>query len=300
VYGLNFAAAAFTNLTQDHLDYHHTMDEYFHAKKMLFDGLTLDASAATNVDDEYGAKIISNTKARTLTFGIGRGDLSAGNINLTMTNTRFVVTFRNTRCYVSSTLIGRFNVENILAAFTTAVGLRIEPSRIAEGIANLKSVRGRFEQIASPKGWVAIVDYAHTHDGMENCLRAIHESFPSERRGRIICVFGAGGDRDKTKRPKMGRVAAELSDIIVLTSDNPRFENAEEIVKDIQAGIPASATVQVEVDRRKAIRLALGMAQRNDVVLIAGKGHETYQVFGAERVPFDDREEVENFIRTAA
>jgi UDP-N-acetylmuramoyl-L-alanyl-D-glutamate--2,6-diaminopimelate ligase len=300
VYGLNFAAAAFTNLTQDHLDYHHTMDEYFRAKKILFDGLNSHASVATNVDDEYGVKIFSDTTARALTFGISRGDVLADDIHLTMTATNFRVNYRNTRCYVSSTLIGRFNVENILAAFTTAVGLRIEPNTIVEGIASLKSVHGRFEQILSPSGWVAIVDYAHTHDGMENCLRAIHESFPKERRGRIICVFGAGGNRDKTKRPKMGRVAAELSDIVVLTSDNPRFEHAEEIVKDIQAGIPAGTNVHVEVDRRKAIRLALGMARRDDVVLIAGKGHETYQVFGAERVPFDDREEVEKYIRDTA
>lgn len=300
VYGLQFAAAAFTNLTQDHLDYHHTMDEYFGAKKMLFDSLSSRASVATNANDEYGMRIVRDTKARPLSFGIGRGDVNASQINLSMTNTGFVVTYRNTKCCVNSTLIGRFNVENILAAFTTAIGLSVAPDTITEGIARLKSVPGRFEQIASPKGWIAIVDYAHTHDGMENCLRAIRESFPKERRGSIICVFGAGGNRDKTKRPKMGRVAAEHSDFLVLTSDNPRFETPEAIVNDIQAGIPAGTIVHVEIDRRKAIRYALGMAQRNDIVLIAGKGHETYQVFGAERVPFDDRAEVEQYIRDTA
>ncbi len=307
VHGLKFAAAAFTNLTQDHLDYHHTMDEYYRAKKMLFDGLSANTSAATNADDEYGVRIISDTKARTLSYGIGRGDVAASNVSLTMAKTSFTVNYRNTRYIVDSTLIGRFNVQNILAAFTTAVGLRIRDQHIVAGVANLQSVRGRFEQIASPNGWIAIIDYAHTHDGMENCLRAIHESFPKvndstrrELRGRIICVFGAGGNRDKTKRPKMGRVAADLSDVIVLTSDNPRFEDAADIVRDIQTGIPPSATVHVEIDRRNAIRLALGMAAPGDVVLIAGKGHEEYQVCGDTKVHLDDREEVENFIQNTA
>jgi UDP-N-acetylmuramoyl-L-alanyl-D-glutamate--2,6-diaminopimelate ligase len=303
VYGLKFGAATFTNLTQDHLDYHHSMDEYFRAKKMLFDDLSPSAVAVTNVDDARGLQIIADTKAKPLTFGIGRGEISAHDLSLTMTNTSFSVARGDTVNSVTSTLIGRFNVQNILAAYATAVGLGIKPTKVVDGIAKLKSVRGRFEQIASPKGWVAIVDYAHTPDGLENCLRAIHDAFPkvddSTRRGRIICVFGAGGNRDKTKRPLMGRVASELSDVTVITSDNPRLETPEDIVKDIQAGIPPTTTVIVEIDRRKAIHLALAMAKSGDVVLIAGKGHEDYQVLGEKKIHFDDREEVENFIRNA-
>jgi UDP-N-acetylmuramoyl-L-alanyl-D-glutamate--2,6-diaminopimelate ligase len=300
VFGLKFAAAAFTNLTQDHLDFHGTMDSYYQAKKILFDGLSSDAVAITNADDSFGKIICSDSTAKKLTYSIdGTADVVATNVNLSLTGTTFSVAHQNATREVSSTLIGRFNVQNVLAAYTVGVGLGIDNKKIVEGIADLKAVAGRFQQFASPNGWIAVVDYAHTHDAMENCLRAIHDILPKEKRGRIITVFGAGGNRDKTKRPKMGRVATELSDITILTSDNPRFEKTEDIIEDIRAGLVADKMLYIEPDRREAIRVALTMAQHGDVILLAGKGHENYQVFGDKKVHLDDREEVETFIASA-
>ncbi|MEK7250602.1 MAG: UDP-N-acetylmuramoyl-L-alanyl-D-glutamate--2,6-diaminopimelate ligase [Bacteroidota bacterium] len=297
VYGLQFAAAAFTNLTQDHLDFHQTMLEYFKAKKILFDGLDANASVVTNADDSYGLKIVSDTKAKVLTYGIGSGEISATNVSLGLTGTKFTVNYQNSAQQVESTLIGRFNVQNILAAYAMGITLGVERNKIVEGIANLKAVPGRFQQFVSPDGWIAVVDYAHTHDAMESCLRAIHDILPREQRARIITVFGAGGNRDKTKRPTMGRVATDLSDITILTSDNPRFEDPTTIVEEIKSGTLPGKTVYVELERRKAIAMALQMARRGDVVLLAGKGHECYQVVGDKKVHLDDREEVESFIR---
>jgi UDP-N-acetylmuramoyl-L-alanyl-D-glutamate--2,6-diaminopimelate ligase len=298
VYGLRFAAAVFTNLTQDHLDFHETMEKYFQSKKVLFDELHPGAAAITNADDEFGKRIISGTRARALTYSIGgSASVVATNVNLSLTRTEFAVQYHNSSQQITSTLIGRFNVQNILAAYATGIELGIEPPTIAQGIARLNAVPGRFQQFVSTAGWIAVVDYAHTHDAMENCLRAIHEIVPKEQRRRIITVFGAGGNRDKTKRPKMGHVATTYSDVTILTSDNPRFEDAGSIVEDIRAGVVVGKAVYVELDRRKAIETALSMAQRGDVVLIAGKGHENYQVIGSTKAHLDDREEVEAFIR---
>lgn len=298
VFGLKFAAAAFTNLTQDHLDFHQTMEEYFRAKKILFDGLSEETSAVTNVDDSYGQKIVTDTKAKTLTYSIdGSGNVNATGVDLRLTGTTFSVTYQNSTQQVESSLIGRFNVQNILAAYATGVALGIDKVKIADGIANLKSVRGRFEQIVSPDGWIAVIDYAHTPDALENCLKAIHDIVPQENRGRIITVFGCGGNRDKGKRPKMGRIATELSDVTVITSDNPRFENPDEIIVDVKAGCLPRKQVFTEAERRKAITLALRMAKSGDIVLLAGKGHEDYQVIGDKKIHLDDREEVESFIR---
>lgn len=299
VYALKFAAAAFTNLTQDHLDFHQTMDEYFDAKKILFDGLRSDASAVTNWDDSYGQKIIADTKGKTVSYSIdGSGDVNATSVNVGLMGTKFTITYQNSAQQVESTLIGRFNVQNILAAYATGTALGVDKNIITQGIRVLKSVRGRFEQIASPNGWITVIDYAHTPDALENCLSAIRAIVPNENRGRIITMFGCGGNRDKGKRPKMGRIATELSDITILTSDNPRFENPEQIIEEVKIGCIPGKTVYVEPDRRKAITLALGMAKRDDVVLIAGKGHESYQVIGDKKIHLDDREEVESFIRT--
>ncbi len=305
VYGLKFTAAAFTNLTQDHLDFHDTMDAYYRSKKTLFDDLPENAVAVTNADDTFGQTILSDTRGRKLSFSIGKrldsssgkADFVATNVSLSLTETEFSISHENTSEMISSSLIGRFNVQNILAAYATASGLGIGAKTIVNGIANVKSVPGRFQQFVSPHGWIAVVDYAHTPDAMENCLNTIHDILPKERRSRIITVFGAGGNRDKTKRPQMGRIAAELSDITVLTSDNPRLEAAADIVRDIQVGMPPSARVFVELDRRKAIAMALSMAERGDVVLLAGKGHENYQVIGDAKVHLDDREEVDMFIQ---
>lgn len=298
VHGIEFSAAVFTNLTQDHLDFHRTMEDYFRAKKILFDGLSADAVAITNIDDPRGKAIVADTEAHVLSYGTSpAAEVRASDVSVSLSGSRFTVTYQQEAREVQTPLIGRFNVQNALAAYATGVALGIDRKTIEEGIARVQVVPGRFQYIASHEGWIAVVDYAHTPDALENCLRTIHDIMSHDKRGQIITVFGCGGDRDKGKRPLMGRVATELSDVTVITSDNPRSENPEAIVRDIQAGCLPGTTVYTEVDRRKAIALALGMARAGDVVLIAGKGHETYQIIGDRRVHFDDREEVESFIR---
>jgi UDP-N-acetylmuramoyl-L-alanyl-D-glutamate--2,6-diaminopimelate ligase len=298
VHGINFRAAIFTNLTQDHLDFHGTMEEYFRAKKMLFDGLSSDATAITNVDDPRGKAIVADTQGRVLTYGTTpAADVRASDVSVSLAGSQFTVSYQQQARAVRMPLIGRFNVQNALAAYAVGVALGIDREQIAAGLGRVTAVPGRFQHIVSPDGWIAVVDYAHTPDALANCLRTIHDIMNAGRRGHIITVFGCGGDRDKGKRPLMGRVATELSDITVITSDNPRSEDPEAIVREIQAGCLADKTVYTEVDRRKAIAFALGLARAGDVVLIAGKGHETYQIIGDKRVHFDDREEVESFIR---
>ena len=297
VYGIDYDVAVFTNLTQDHLDYHGTMDEYFKAKKLLFEDLSENSVAVTNCDDEWGTKIISSVKGRRISYGISeKADLQATDIRLSLDGTRFNVRSGSKQHPISSSFVGRFNVYNILSAYSTGVALGLEHEKIASGISSLKNVRGRFERIPSPKGWTAIVDYAHTPDALEKCLRTIHDVLPKEHRGRIITVFGAGGDRDRTKRPLMGKIAGSLSDIAIVTSDNPRTEDPQQIINEIAVGIPRGAAVTQEVDRRTAIHAALRQARTGDVVLIAGKGHEDYQVIGKEKIHFSDREVVQDFI----
>lgn len=298
VHGVHFSAGVFTNLTQDHLDFHGTMENYFRAKKMLFDDLRNSAIAVTNADDPYGKQIVSNTKARVITYGVQTSaDVVASDIEISLTGTRLTITHRQHTQVIQSPLIGRFNVQNILAAYTAGIGLGLPQEAIARGIASVASVPGRFQPIASPEGWIAVVDYAHTPDALEKCLHTIRDIMTADHQGRVITVFGCGGDRDKGKRSPMGRIASTLSDLTVITSDNPRTEDPEAIVREILAGCLAGRAVHVEMDRRKAIAFALNQAHRGDVVLIAGKGHETYQVIGDMRVHFDDREEVESFIR---
>ncbi|MBM2846661.1 MAG: UDP-N-acetylmuramoyl-L-alanyl-D-glutamate--2,6-diaminopimelate ligase, partial [Bacteroidetes bacterium] len=201
------------------------------------------------------------------------------------------------RQQIQSPLTGRFNVANISAAYAAGVALGIPAESIRLGIAKIRSVRGRFEQIVSPRGWTAVVDYAHTPDALENCLRTIHDILPEHRATRILTVFGCGGNRDKGKRPTMGAIASSLSDVTIITSDNPRKEDPQTIIDEINIGVVKGKTLMTEVDRRKAIVMALELAQEGDVVLIAGKGHEDYQVIGVAKHHFDDREEVEQYIR---
>jgi UDP-N-acetylmuramoyl-L-alanyl-D-glutamate--2,6-diaminopimelate ligase len=298
VFGLEFSGACFTNLTQDHLDFHGTMEEYFRAKRLLFEGLSPDAVAVSNADDPYGVRILEGTAARCITYGRSNtADVRVLDVHMTVAGMRISIAYKDTAREVQSRLTGRFNVENILAAYTTGVGLGIPEDRICMGISRLSAVRGRFEQIVSPAGWTAVIDYAHTPDALEKCLRTIRDLLPGENPGRVITVFGCGGNRDRGKRPKMGRIASALSDITVVTSDNPRKEIPGAIIDDIMAGVQSGATVHREEDRRAAISMALSMARPGDVVLVAGKGHEDYQVIGEIRQHFDDREEVENFIR---
>ncbi len=297
VYGIDFSAAVFTNLTQDHLDYHGTMENYFHAKKILFDGLTSSSWAIVNADDGWSEKIIAGTSAKIIRYGTtNSAEVYAKNITLAMQGTRFTIEYDGEEVEIISPLVGRFNVSNILAAFSVGIAMGIPKAGIGKGIAAVSHVPGRFERVSSTAGWTAIIDYAHTPDALEKCLNTIHDILPQRRSNKIITVFGAGGDRDKTKRPKMGKIVESLSDVIVLTSDNPRTENPQRIIDDIHAGISRRENVYEEVDRRSAVVKALAMAKPDDIVLIAGKGHEDYQVIGKEKTHFSDKEIVQEFI----
>jgi UDP-N-acetylmuramoyl-L-alanyl-D-glutamate--2,6-diaminopimelate ligase len=298
VYGLDFAVAVFTNLTQDHLDYHGSMEKYFQAKKILFDELQPEGWAVINHDDRRGIELLGSVKAHSISYGINSSaDIRATEVRLSTDGTTLPVSDGRSNWTITTPLIGRFNAYNVLAAYSAGRALGIPHDQILSGIAAVNSVRGRFERIASPLGWIAVIDYAHTPDALENCLKAIHDILPSRDRGRIITVFGAGGDRDKSKRPQMGRIAADYSDTVIVTSDNPRSEDPEKILDDIMHGIIRRTNVVREADRRKAIERAAGCAQRGDVILIAGKGHEEYQVVGKEKIHFSDREIVENLAR---
>lgn len=301
VNGLMWRGAVFTNLTQDHLDYHGTMQAYFDAKKKLFENLQRDSWAVVNIDDEWGKKILDSTLGRKLTYGIaGAADVRAKEISLSMKGTTFTIVHAGEETTIDSPLVGGFNVSNILAAFGTGIALGVPKPTMQRAIRSMKPVRGRFEAVASPRGWTAVVDYAHTPDALEKTLTAVRSVFASGGGGRIITVFGCGGNRDRTKRPKMARVATGLSDITVITSDNPRHEDPERIIDEIMTGVRTGAEVYRESDRRVAIAKALRLAGRGDVVLIAGKGHETYQVIGDQKLHFSDREVVDAFVRSQA
>ncbi len=297
VHGIDFRVGTFTNLTQDHLDYHGNMEEYFRSKKLLFDGLSPDAWAVTNWDDDWGRQVSSASPGKTISYGFDAGaDVRVVSADLSVQGTSVRLEYRGRQSAVETSLVGRFNVYNVLAAFTTGLALDIPVETVCLGISRLGNVRGRFERIASPKGWTAIIDYAHTPDALEKCLKAIHEVMPKQRHGKIITVFGAGGDRDKSKRPLMGKIAGELSDVCIVTSDNPRTEDPQAIIDDIVRGMPSGKTTVQAADRRKAIEHALGLAATGDIVLIAGKGHEEYQIIGTQRLHLSDREIVEEFL----
>lgn len=296
-YGIGFQAAVFTNLTQDHLDYHGTMERYFDAKKLLFDALKPGGRAVINADDEWGARLMSGVHHPVVSYGLDpRASIHALESTLSIQGTQVTVGFEAGCIVVRSPLVGRFNVFNILAAFATGTALDITPDILVKGIESVSAVPGRFERIPSPNGWTAIVDYAHTPDALEKCLSTIREVLTGSPGSRVITVFGAGGDRDRTKRPLMGKIAAQLSDIVVITSDNPRTEDPLAIIGDIVRGVPPPVLLRQEPDRKKAIGLAVEQARPGDVILIAGKGHEGYQVIGTERLPFSDRAVLEELI----
>ena len=293
VEGLHFAAGVFTNLTQDHLDFHHTMEEYFQAKKMLFESLGGDAWAIVNRDDPRGTSIAKGSRARLLTYGIGgKADVVAEDVTMAGGGIGMNVNYAGQKFPIQSRLTGRFNVENIVAGTSTALALGVPAQEIAAAIEEMDPVRGRFEQIVMPGGWTVVIDYAHTPDALEKCLHTIKDLLPEGHGGRAITVFGCGGDRDKTKRPIMGSIASRLSDITIVTSDNPRTENPETIIDEVLAGVVKQGCA----DRRIAIKKALDEAHEGDIVLLAGKGHEDYQIVGKEKVHFDDHEEVEHWL----
>jgi UDP-N-acetylmuramoyl-L-alanyl-D-glutamate--2,6-diaminopimelate ligase len=287
--GLNFAGGIFTNLTRDHLDYHKTFENYRDAKKAFFDGLPKTAFALTNADDKNGMVMLQNTKAQKKTYSTrSMADFRARILECHFEGMYLEIDGHE----VGVQFIGKFNVSNLLAVYGAAVLLGKKPEDILVVMSTLKSVSGRLEPIHSPEGFTAIVDYAHTPDALENVLNAIHEVLNGK--GRVITVCGAGGNRDKGKRPLMAQEAVRQSDRVIITSDNPRFEEPQDIINDMLAGLNAQQMKKVLsiADRREAIRTAAMMAQKGDVILIAGKGHEDYQEIKGVKHHFDDREVV--------
>ena len=287
--GLHFAGGLFTNLTRDHLDYHKTFENYRNAKKAFFDGLDKDAFAITNADDKNGLFMVQNTKATVKTYSTRTvADFKAKIIECHFEGMYLDINGKE----VGVQFIGKFNVSNLLAVYGAAVMLGKQPDDILLILSTLKSVNGRLEPIRSPEGYTAIVDYAHTPDALENVLNAIREVL--DGKGRVITVCGAGGNRDKGKRPLMAREAVKQSDRVIITSDNPRFEEPQDIINDMLAGLDAHQMKKVVsiVDRREAIRTACMMAEKGDVILIAGKGHEDYQEIQGVKHHFDDKEVV--------
>ena len=287
--GLSFAGGIFTNLTRDHLDYHGTFENYRDAKKAFFDGLDKEAFAIINADDKNGMVMVQNSKAVVKTYSTRTmADFKAKIIECHFEGMYLDINGKE----VGVQFIGKFNVSNLLAVYGTAIMLGKKPEDILVILSTLKSVNGRLEPIHSPEGYTAIVDYAHTPDALENVLNAIHEVLNGK--GKVITVCGAGGNRDKGKRPLMAQEAVKQSDRVIITSDNPRFEEPEDIINDMLAGLDMKQMKKVVsiVDRREAIRTACMMAEKGDVILIAGKGHEDYQEIQGVKHHFDDKEVV--------
>ena len=285
--GLKFAGGLFTNLTRDHLDYHKTFENYRNAKKAFFDGLPKDAFAITNADDKNGMIMVQNTKATVKTYSIRTlADFRARILECHFEGMYLEIDGRE----VGVQFIGKFNVSNLLAVYGAAIMLGKKPEDVLLVLSTLHSVNGRLEPIHSPEGFTAIVDYAHTPDALANVLNAIHEVL--DGKGHVITVCGAGGNRDKGKRPLMAQEAVRQSDKVIITSDNPRFEEPQDIINDMLAGLNEQQMRKVIsiVDRKEAIRTACMMAQKEDVVLVAGKGHETYQEIKGVKHHFDDKE----------
>lgn len=297
VAGIRFHGAVFTNLTQDHLDFHQTMREYHDAKKLLFDHLDPDRAAVVNVDDVHGEGMVRDTYASIYRYGQNASDVQISKVALGAKSTSWEITLSEKLgggvLTLRSPLVGAFNVSNVTAALTLCLALGLDRDTLVRAVGDLRAVPGRMESILLGNGAVAVVDYAHTPDALENVLRTLNELRSG---GSLTVVFGCGGDRDRAKRPVMGEIAARLADRVILTSDNPRSEDPETIIRDIAAGIGNARSVERIVDRRIAIEQGLVNAVAGDIVLIAGKGHEDYQIIGSSRIHFDDREVVRDWI----
>ena len=300
--GLEFAGALFTNLTRDHLDYHKTFDHYRDTKKLLFDRLSKKAFAVTNYDDKNGLVMTQNTQAKVYTYSTRsmadfRGKILEESFEGMLLRMQSNIGTVNTEVFVP--LVGRFNVSNLLLIYACGVALGVEPLEVLRILSSLPAVNGRFETIRSDKGWTAVVDYAHTPDAVENVLKTINEIVNSNatkqsRPAQVITVVGCGGNRDKGKRPIMARIAFEQSTVLILTSDNPRDEEPQDILREMAAGLTSEELQRVLIieDRASAIKTACTIAQRGDVVLVAGKGHENYQIIKGVKHHFDDHEVV--------
>lgn len=297
-WGIDFDTAVFTNLTEDHLDYHKTFENYFDAKALLFSQLgnsyhfgDKKKTAVINIDDRSGRRLIEKTAANVLTYSTkGQGILQAKNIQVTNKGTRFDLQIYDATYPVTLKLMGNFNVYNALAAFGACYEHGVRPEAIIRSLEEVQGVRGRFQVVPNNRDITVIVDYAHTPDGLDNVLSTIN-AFATQR---VFCVVGCGGDRETTKRPIMGKIAVSQSTDAVLTSDNPRTEDPEQILDQVVAGLEPNTFTRI-TDRRAAIDYALGQAQAGDVVLVAGKGHEDYQIIGTEKHHFDDVEVVNDY-----
>ncbi|MFD0715134.1 UDP-N-acetylmuramoyl-L-alanyl-D-glutamate--2,6-diaminopimelate ligase [Paenibacillus sp. GCM10027626] len=306
VKGCRYRTAIFTNLTQDHLDYHGTMERYAAAKGLFFSRLgnafgdeSERSYAVLNADDAASGEFAALTAAEVLTYGVEQAaDVRASNIQITSRGTAFQVDTYKGSTMITLKMAGKFNVYNALAAITAALIENIPLEQIKASLEAIAGVPGRVEAVDAGQPFAVIVDYAHTPDGLENVLKAVQQ-FAAKR---MICVFGCGGDRDRAKRPIMGAIAAAYADHVIITSDNPRTEEPQQILRDIESGLKSRAEQEISyelvADRREAIQKAVEMASPDDVVLIAGKGHETYQIIGMEKLPFDDREVAKEAIRS--
>ncbi len=294
VWNCPFEVSVFTNLTQDHLDYHLNLEDYFQAKALLFNSDYLHGRAIINLDDDYGKRLIADCQAQekpvwTYSLSDPNADFFTSNLSYSPNGVAGILHTPNGTKEFTSPLVGSFNLANVLAAIATAMHLGISLEAIVKKLPEFKNVPGRVErvEISPDQDITVVVDYAHTPDSLENLLKAMR---PFTKR-ELICVFGCGGDRDRTKRPIMGEIAARLADQVYVTSDNPRTENAQLILQDVLMGIPNHIKPRVEIDRRICIQEAIAKAKAGDTVLIAGKGHEDYQIIGTEKIHFDDREE---------
>jgi UDP-N-acetylmuramoyl-L-alanyl-D-glutamate--2,6-diaminopimelate ligase len=294
VFGIPVDVALFTNLTQDHLDYHKTMEDYFAAKRILFEGCGTEPPrhAIVNLDDERGRELaeLSRPRSQLFTYGLQRGDFHAERLEMTPEGNSFSLATPEGEVPLRSPLLGRVNVYNVIAACAAAYARGCTAEEMARGIAEMRRVPGRFERVDESQPFAVVVDYAHTDDALRNLTRLARD-FASVHGGRVITVYGCGGDRDRGKRPKMGRAAGEGSDFVVVTSDNPRSEDPQAIIAESVAGLrETGARFAIEADRRRAIALALAEAKAGDIVLLAGKGHEHTQITRDGELPFDDHE----------
>ncbi|HTL69759.1 MAG TPA: UDP-N-acetylmuramoyl-L-alanyl-D-glutamate--2,6-diaminopimelate ligase [Candidatus Eisenbacteria bacterium] len=295
VAGIDFAVALFTNLTQDHLDYHGSLEAYFECKATLFSGLSANGRAVLNADDDWGRRLGRLSRCENaLTYAVDReADFRASDLRPEAAGTAFVLEFMGEKIPVRLPLAGRHNVYNALGAVAVAHALGLDVRRAAASLESFAGVPGRLESVDRGQDFSVFVDFAHTPDGLDNVLR----SLLPYKKGKLLLVFGCGGDRDRGKRPEMARIAARHCDTVIVTSDNPRGEDPRAIVEEVRAGFPAEFTAHTAVvDRRKAIRLALLSARAGDIVLLAGKGHERTQIIGGESFPFSDREEAERVL----
>jgi UDP-N-acetylmuramoyl-L-alanyl-D-glutamate--2,6-diaminopimelate ligase len=297
LWGCHFQAAVFTNLTREHMDFHKTFEDYFAAKRRLFadTGAGAPEVAVLNADDEFGKRLVRLAK-KTVTYGLeSDADITTKKFQLTFDGLTFTAQTPNGKVHVVSRLVGRINVYNLLAAIGAAQALGLSNEVIESGIRNLESVSGRFQRIDMGQPFLVIVDYAHTDDALENLIRTARELNP---KGRIITLFGCGGEKDRTKRPVMGEVTGRLSDLTILSSDNPRSEDPLKIISDIIVGLQKTAgKYLIEPDREKAIGMAMDEARSGDIVLLAGKGHENYQIIADKTFEFDDREVARRALR---